>query len=450
MGVVLYVLGPLKLAVDGEDVPLRPAQRRVLATLATLGGNDIDTDALIDKMWLDSPPDNARTSLQVHVSGIRRAAPSLIQTEGSRYRLHRDIKLDTTDFGTLIDDATAAAADNAWNDVLEHADAALSMWRGEPLIELAHNPSVRAEIVRLNEQQLEAIELRMHALLSLGRYSEALPELQALVTDHPLHERFRYHVMVALYRSGRQVEALRTYQELRTMLGEEIGIEPDPSLRLLEERILLQDPSLGDPLHIAIPNNLPVSSTSFVGRDSAAEKISARLGTTRLMTIIGGPGFGKTRLAVEIGHSQLENYPGGVWFAGLADALTADDVAAVIGSATRIQDEATGLPELGRALAPRRSLLILDNCEHMIDACASFVSAALAEGGDLRIIATSRTPLRVDGEQVWQLDPLSVPPDVSGEIGPADALASPAVRLFVDRAKAVDRTFSLTDRRAHV
>ncbi len=444
MGVSLSVLGPLALAVNGESVALRPAQRRVLATLASLGGESIDTDSLIERMWPGDPPENARTSLHVHVSGIRRATPGIIHTEGSRYTLNPEVVVDTNEFDSLIDKAGAAAAENDWDDVVDCGDKAQSIWRGDPFAELSDDASAMPEVVRLSERHLEVVELRMHALLSLGRYAEALPELRALVTDHPLHERFRYHLMMALYRGGRQVEALRTYQELRTVLGEEIGIEPDPSLRALEERILLQDPALGDPGHIATPNNLPVIATSFVGRDAAVEKIAARLGTAHLMTIVGGPGFGKTRLAIELGHSSLENYPGGVWFAGLADARSIEDVAATIASATRLQDDVTGLTDLGHALAFRRALLILDNCEHVLDACTAFATAALSAGGDLRIIATSRAPLQADGEQVWQLDPLPVPASARDEILPNEALASPAVRLFVDRAKAVDRTFGLT------
>jgi len=444
MVVSLAVLGPLTLAVDGEDVALRPAQRRVLATIAAAGSQGIDTNAIIERLWLDNKPAHARTSVQVHISGIRRVAPTLIQTDGTRYTLNPDVPLDSGRFVEVIEAARAAATNDDWDNVVDYSNEALAMWKGDPFAELIDDASARPEIVRLGERHLEIIELKMRALLSLGRYSEALPELRALVTDHPLHERFCYQLMVALYRGGRQVEALRTYQALRTMLGEKIGIEPDPSLRMLEERILLQDPALGDPVHIAVPNNLPVIATSFVGRSSAVEKIAARLGTSRLLTIVGGPGFGKTRLAIELGHSSLESYPGGVWFAGLADARSVEDVASTIASATRFQDDITGLTELGLGLASRKILLIVDNCEHVLDACSAFAAAVLSAGGDLRMIATSRTALAVDGEQVWQLDPLSVPVSAIGDVGPTEAVASPAVRLFVDRAKAVDRTFGLT------
>jgi predicted ATPase/DNA-binding SARP family transcriptional activator len=444
MGVSLSVLGPLELAVDGEPVALPPAQATVLAAMTVGSGRPIPTDVLIERVWPQGPPKSARTSLQVHISAIRKVAPNLIESEGGLYRLHPDVTLDVDVFESHVERAENATLEHDWVTAIAECDAALALWRGDPFAELTDDTLSRAEAIRLTERHLEIIEMRLRALATLGRSAEALPEIQYRVTQHPLHERFRYLLMLALYQGGRQVEALRAYQEFRTMLGEEVGIEPDVSLKLLEERILLQDPTLGDPIRLSTPNNLPANPTSFLGRDATFEKITQRLVTARLMTITGGPGFGKTRLAVELGHSLLGSYPGGVWFAGLADARSVEDVSATIAAATVIHDEVTGVHAVARALASRHILLILDNCEHVLGACAAFATAALTEGGNLRIIATSRAALGVDGEQVWQLDPLQVPPITATPVGPAEALASSAVRLFMDRAQAVDRGFILT------
>jgi len=427
----LSVLGPLTLTVDGEPISLRPAQRRVLATIASLGGGAIETDVLIERMWPESPPKNARASLHVHISGIRRAAPNIIQTESSRYRLHPDVALDIKSFQSLIDEAKLLLAEDDWDAVLDCSDAALSLWRQDPFAELSDDVSAQAEIVRLWEQYLEIVELRMRVLLALGRGSDALPELRTCVLSHPLHERFRYHLMLALYQSGRQVEALRTYEEFRTMLGDEVGIEPDPSLRLLEERILLQDPALGDPIHITVPNNLPVIATSFIGRETAVQEITAGLATSGLVTIVGGPGFGKTRLAVEVGQAVIEDYPGGVWLAHLGGATTAMSVAATIATATRTTERITSIEQLGSLLRRRPILIVLDDCEHVVEHIRRFLTSLVTGRTTARVLATSRRALNLDNEQVLDL-------------GSRPMEKHAAIQLMVDRVRSVDRSFTPT------
>lgn len=436
--VALGVLGPLL-----PDLITRPAQRRLLSVLLLRQGSDLSRDRLIDCMWGNEPPRSARNALHVHINGLRKVIPDdVIATTSQGYRIESDGHgFDVSEFDRL-----AVAAHNADDpsERLRFIARALELWRGNPYQELTEDAFALPEIVRLKEHRLELVELHMQALLELGHNDEAIPQLRGLVERFPLSECLHGDLMLALYRSGRQAEALRQFQSARRVLGEEIGIEPGPALKKLEERILLQDPALGSADARPTPHNLPTFTTSFVGRDEGIASTVEALVTSRLVSIVGGPGFGKTRLAVELGHASFQDHPGGVWFAELAEARTVEDVTALIATATREKQNVSGLTDLAKALAPRPALLILDNCEQVVGDCATFAAAALAAGGDLRILVTSRRKLGIEGEQVWQLDPLPVPADSTSEMGLSDASTNVAVQLFVDRAQAVDRTFTLS------
>jgi predicted ATPase/DNA-binding SARP family transcriptional activator len=438
--VMLGILGPL----IPDDIT-RPAQRRLLSILILARESTIDRDLLVDRMWGTDPPQSARNALHVHLNGLRKALPQdIISTTASGYRIAVDIdELDLSKFDRL---ANAARAEPDASQRLSFADAALRLWRGDPYQELATDSFVLPEILRLEERRLELTELRMQALLTLDRHEEAIPELRELVERFPLRERFYEDLMLALYRSGRQTDALRQFQSARRILGETVGVEPGPALKELEERILFQDPTLGKLDGQPLPRNLPTFTTSFVGRDDDMESIVKTLDVDRLVSIVGGPGFGKTRLAVEVGLSWGEENIGGVWFASLADARSSEDVRALIAAAGRIQANTSNLEELARAFAVQRGLLILDNCEQVIGSCGAFVEAVLGAGGNLRILATSRSRLNVAGEEVWRLDPLPVPAPLSDDDDISRAALNGAVRLFVDRARSVDRTFVLSSK----
>ncbi|MFV1962886.1 MAG: BTAD domain-containing putative transcriptional regulator, partial [Acidimicrobiia bacterium] len=302
----LGVLGPLL-----PNHITRPAQRRLLSILLLRQGSDLDRDLLIDCMWGNEPPRSARNALQVHINGLRRAIPDdVIATTTHGYRIVPDGHgFDVSDFDRL---AVAAHNVDDPSERLRFIARALKLWRGNPYQELTEDAFALPEIVRLKERRLELAELHMQTLLQLGHNGEAIPQLRELVERFPLSEHLHEDLMLALYRSGRQAEALRQFQSARRVLGE-IGIEPGSALKELEERILLQDPDLGITNAQPTPHNLPTFTTSFVGHDEETASAVEALSASRLVSIVGGPSFGETRLAAELGHPSLQDHPGGVW-----------------------------------------------------------------------------------------------------------------------------------------
>jgi predicted ATPase/DNA-binding SARP family transcriptional activator len=441
----LSVLGPLAVVTERGPAKLRPAQRRLLSILLLEPDGQLERDVLLDRMWGEATPATATASLHVHVSGLRRSVPRLIETTASGYRVDMDgRRYDRAEFDELAERAGRHAREGDWPAVLDTASQALERWRGAPFDELRNDEFAAPEINRLTERWLDLLELHVRALLAGGRADQAIERLNELVLRHPLREPLWELLMLALYRSGRQAEALRTFQEARRVLAEELDVEPGQALRHLEERILLSDPELGEPERAPRADNLPSTPTSFVGREDDLRQLTGLLSRERLVTIVGGPGLGKTRLAIETGHALVDRHPGGVWFVSLADARNRLEVIGAILSATAVPDHASSLDDLAKRLAHRPAVLILDNCEHQREICGEFCELVLSAGGELRLLATSRQALGVDGERVWLIDPLPPPepPDDAAGV-PAPASASPAVRMFLDRARAVDRTFRL-------
>lgn len=419
--------------VHGVSVAItRPARRRLLSILLLDRGREQPVARLIDRMWGDDPPRDPRNSLQAHVAGLRSQLGDVIHATPEGYRL--DVGwLDVDEFERLA----AVTAENPTDRVAD-ADAALALWRGDPFPGLADDGFARGTIDALNELRLTVTVRRIDALLAAGRVEEATPALERLVEGHPYEERLWERLMLARHRVGNTVGALRAFQTIRARLGDELGLEPGDRLRDLEERILLLDPSLGSVATAATPHNLPPSGTSFVGREEDSHGVVKLLSDFRLVTVTGGPGIGKTRLAVEAGRRLLSSTPGGVWFARLAGAGSAPDVAATVAAAMGIADDTPDLTVLGEMLAVRPAVLVLDNCEHVLDPVRTLVEAALEVDGPLRILATSRQRLAMSDEQVWRLGPLEVPNGDDDSVFDTDA-----VRLLADRATAVDRTFRI-------
>jgi DNA-binding SARP family transcriptional activator len=304
------ILGPLEITHEGTTIPLGGRKQQALLALLLLHPNEtLGADRLIDELWGERPPAGAAKTLQMQVSRLRRAladaggdgTSGLVATRGSGYELAVDPeRLDSHRFEALTREARQQLAAGRPARALELLERALSLWRGPALGELAYEPFVQNEIARLNELRAGAQEELIEAKLALGRHADVIGPLAALIDEHPFRERLRGQLMLALYRSDRQADALQAYQDARMVLVEELGIEPGARLRELERAVLAQDPGL----HLPAAEDAP-SHGSFVGRDAELSKLVAGLedvlaGRGRLFLLAGEPGIGKSRLAEEI------------------------------------------------------------------------------------------------------------------------------------------------------
>ena len=708
-GTHIRLLCPIEVSLDGDALPLGTRkQRALLAVLALAPNTAVAVDELVERLWGDEPPSSAPKMVQLYVSHLRRVLDgngvdtARIVTHGRGYELRLDAdRVDAARFERLVEEASGDAGG--------HVRDALALWRGPPLADVADEPFAAAEIRRLEELRLMALELAIDADLAAGRHREALGELDALVTEHPLRERLHGLRMLALYRAGRQAEALEAYRQARALLVGEIGVEPGPELRRLHDDLLRQDPALehvaaaapapglrirllgafglsfeGRPietidaprlqalltylvlhrdtpqprerlaslfwpdseeaqsrtnlrqaLHLlrralpehdrylqsetrtvrwrddaplssdlteldellaraadarqtsrtaderqaleaaiavygdgllpscedewilperdrlreaflraverladlleaereyraAIPwarrlvdhdavnegacrrlmrlyalsddragalrayqdcadalarelgvepsaetrtayerllapdtaasdrahpsrrqHNLPAETSSFVGRARELEEIARLLGRTRLLTLTGAGGAGKTRLAREVTGRHLGEYEDGAWFVELAavsdDELVAQEVASVLG--LELPHRGPALPALAAQLRDRRALIVLDNCEHLIEGCCRLTAELLRSCPRLIVLATSREALRLEGEVAWPVPSLAVPDPFRLPV-PEEIAQLESVRLFCERASAVAPDFAIDEHNA--
>ncbi len=422
----MYValLGPLEVFDDaGVPVDVPGARlRALLSRLALEPGRTVGTEALIDAVWGEQPPAGAANALQTLVSRLRRVIPpGRLESLPTGYRLSIGTEdVDIGRFERLI--------------ATHRPGEALALWRGTPAVHTA----------RLTEMYLQAAESHV---TDVG-------ELESLIAAHPLRERLRELHMRALVAAGRPAEALAAYEATRAVLADALGTDPSPALRELHTAILrgARLPRRG--------NLRTARLTSFVGRTEERASVQRRLESGRLVTLVGPGGAGKTRLASEVAAEWMTRpdlVEGGAWLvelAGVRDPLEAPAaVMAALGlRETALLGSAGPAPGLGpldrlvHALRDQSVLVVLDNCEHLIDVCAQLADAVLGACPEVRILATSREPLGVPGESLCPVGPLSLPPpSPSGGPDVAAALESPAVRLFVDRATAVRPGFTLTE-----
>jgi len=436
----LHVLGPTELVEDGALVHLRPAERRLLSILALSPGVSMSSDIAVDRLWNGAPPRTGHNTLQVHVASIRRSAPGLIETIGDSYRLATDgTAIDAIEFTRLVTSTTRASSEGRLEDVIDLGDEALAHWRGDPFADLIDSGYAAPERARLAESRLQLVELRLGAMLATGRVEAAIPDLEAAVIDHPLRERLWELLMLARYRLGRQAEALRAFRRVSALLGEQLGVEPSARLRALEHDILMQAPGAGG-LRASNPHNLPRYEGAMIGRSHVLDELADAVLEDHIVTITGGPGVGKSRLAVELGWRLLEDHPGGVRFVRLQGATTESDVVASIATAMGIAAPTDDVDTLGRLLARRSGVLIVDNGDHLIAPLYELGTSFSNADPDLRIILSSRRKTGVPGERVFDLSPLTLPTVGSDE---AAMLESEAMRLLVDRARAVAPSFEV-------
>ena len=438
------VLGPLEVERAGE--PVRVGGRRERALLAYLLLNReraVERDALVDALWGEEAPATAANALQVAVHGLRKAlGRERVVTHGTSYGIALDPgELDLERFETLVRQAASEPPGGAARTLRD----ALSLHRGSLLADLEATGFVAAERRRAEELRLSALEQRVEADLALGRDADVVGELEALVAANPYRERLRAQLMLALYRSGRQADALEEYAHARAALAGDLGLEPSAELRDLQAAMLRQDPALTAPAGDAPMSRLPQPLGKLVGRqlELAAVEALVRTAGARLVTLTGPGGTGKTRLALAAAHEVLDDFPGGVHFVDLSpigdDALVLPTAARSLG----VRDsEADALAErLDAALAGRETLLVLDNCEHVLEA-APELAALLARVPSLRVLATSREPLRVRGEREFRVPPLQLPAAVAHDL--AELRSTESVALFLERARAAQPRLELT------
>ena len=409
-GVDVRLLGPLDVRVAGVAVEFDGAKQRTLFTaLALRAPEPITVDELVEVVWAGQPPGDGVQALQKQVSRLRQrlgeAAPILRGSAGYALGVEQQ-SIDARRFEGLLERARGEDPDSASADL----SAALELWRGPALADHRFAEFAQREIERLEELRMEAIEERMGAQLARGRDADLVGELRALVAEHPLRERLRGHLMVALYRSGRQAEALEVMREGRRLLVEELGLEPGPELRRLEQSILEQDPELvAEQPSRAAPAALPAPASELIGRDGELAELAAVLARpgVRLVTLVGTGGVGKTRLALEVAHRVAGRYQGGavhVDLDGVDDAsLLASEAAAALGVVAATAEQ---LAE--RLDHAHPALLVLDGFERFLED-AGEVARLLAAVSSLTVLATSRSALRVTGEHAFPVQPLAPP-----------------------------------------
>ncbi|WP_050803571.1 MULTISPECIES: ATP-binding protein [Protofrankia] len=450
------VLGALEVRGDDDreiDIP-GSRRRALLVRLALDAGRPVSVAALVAAVWAGEQPVEEANTLQTLVSRLRRSLGdgALVARSAGGYRLAVDADdVDASRFERLAAAGAAALRAGDPQGASTQLSAALALWRGPTLAEADVSPAVAAHAARLREVYLKAVLDRAEANLAAGRELEVVAALEALAAEHPLHERLAGQLMTALTATGRQADALRTYEQLRARLADELGVDPSAELQAVRLAVLRGGPADSPghwPARRAAPQartNLRAPLTTFVGRDTEMAGIAKSLAGNRLVTLVGPGGAGKTRLAGEATARVVDSMPDGVWFVELASVTDPADlpqtVLGVLGlREAQILDRPTkrttrdAVSRLLEGLADRQAVVVLDNCEHLLDAVARLADLLLARCPRLRVLTTSREPLGIFGEVLLVVPPLAQPaPDAPA----ADVLGFPAARLFADRAAAV-------------
>jgi predicted ATPase/DNA-binding SARP family transcriptional activator/tetratricopeptide (TPR) repeat protein len=473
------ILGPVELGEPGSAADLGgPKERAVLARLIVSANHVVPAEQIADDIWSGRPPAHSLATLRVYVSRLRRAlghSAGVLVTRQPGYGLYAEADaVDARRFGRLAADGAAKLAAGDAPGAAEVMRAALALWRGPALADVADLPFAQPHVVRLEEDRLAVIENLMTAELACGRHAAVAGELEQLTDTYPLREQLWGLRMLALYRSGRQADALAAYHQVHAVLAGELGIDPGHALRRRHEQVLRQDPALdwrpgpapaGQAPDGQVPDGqvpdgqapdgqapapggavgmLPTEVSSFVGRRQELATIAELLALSRLLTLTGPGGSGKSRLAIRYASESKDEYPGGVWLIDLAPVIGSEFVVPAFAAALSVT-EARGRPLLDSVigkLGGQRALLIPDNCEHVVGAASEVISRLLAACPQVRVLATSQIRLMVDGEASWPVPPLRVPDVGAGDL--ASVAASEAVQLLCERAGLSRPGFKLT------
>lgn len=429
----LEVLGGVAAAIAGRPVNLGGArQRTLLAALVMAYPYEVSAERLLEQVWHDSA-DPKPGSLHVAISKLRdkldpgraRGSEGTVARTGTRYRLdvHPD-QIDTVRFADLVARGDRLREDGSDDAAAASYESALALWKGAPFADIADNAFVQSEITRLDALELRTRKALIRIRIDRGDLDTAAEAAGEITVTHPLDERAWELRVLALYRAGRQSDALAALRRVRTILDTELGIAPGVRLRELETAVLRQDDAwlvgtVSSPATRPVSSNLTTPRTLLVGRVREIGDVGRALSTGALTTLVGPGGVGKTRLAVEV--CRRTAMTGGSWLVDLTAVQSEALVCATI--ATTLQLSGPGTVEhLTTALAEREYSIVMDNCEHVIDACAEVAAAILDRCPNVRILATSREPLGIDGEFVYDVDPLDV---------------ESAIELFADRAAGV-------------
>ncbi|MFC7529225.1 BTAD domain-containing putative transcriptional regulator [Actinoplanes sp. GCM10030250] len=444
----LLVLGPLAVGASGELRAVRGQQGQILSTLAAHWPHPVPVDTLVDELWPEHPPASARTGFRVVLTRLRGRLPPAVPAivhEGGSYRL--DVPAEQFDLARFEQLVARAARDMAAapGAAAEQLITALGLWRGDAFAPFAGSPRLGAAAIRAEERRRAAEELLVSALLDAGRADSAATWASGLVEAEPYRERRWEQLMLALYRTGRQAEALQAGRRATVILREELGLDPGPALRTLEADILAQAGHLDDvqPAAGALTTGtagedvavdqvraermaasrfhrarLPVWTTSLIGRDEDLSRLATVIDQTRWVTVVGPPGVGKTRLAAEFAASTVRGTT--LWL----DLVDVEPIGLTRALADLTGARLTGddpVAELAAALPGEAMLLVLDNCEHLVDPIAQLTGALLAACPRLTVLSTSRRPVGSPAEAQYRLEPL-----------PHDD----ALRLLLERAPA--------------
>jgi predicted ATPase/DNA-binding SARP family transcriptional activator len=443
-GVRFGVLGPLRAEVGGRAAGLGgPRQRAVLALLLIARGRNVSAERILSEVWEDSRLPSL-TTLHGYVSDLRRAleperapgAPArLLVREGPGYALRAaPATVDAELFTDLAVRGRRALEDDEPEHAADLLGQALALWRGPAYADFGGAAFAVTDATRLEGLRAAVHEDRLAAVIASGQHAAAVGELEALVAEQPLRERGWELLALALYRSGRQADALAAFRTVRRRLADELGVDPGRGLRELEAAVLAQDPRLtpvpAGPSRVSSPapqvaapahpsGNLPFALSHFVGRAGDLAAVARLLNGHRLVTLTGPGGVGKTRLALEAARARMD--ADGPWLVEIAGLHAPELLIATIAAALGLP-AASSPDQLAGMLADRDLLIVLDNCEHLLAPAALLVYTVLARCGAVRILATSREPLGITGEAVYEVPPLHA--------------ATEAAELFLRRAAA--------------
>jgi predicted ATPase/DNA-binding SARP family transcriptional activator len=458
--VEVRVLGPLEVVTAGSLVPLAPKERVVVSRLALSAGTTVTDDAIRDALWPAGHPPSAAKTMAGYVHRLRHAlGHEIIARRSTGYVLDlARVSIDVIELDATVARARTARVSGDLDTARTAYRTAAALFRGRPFDEIDDAEDAMVERARLAELRNCIVEELHDVLLELGGGAELVPELEALVAREPTRERAWGQLMTAYARAGRRAHALEAYSRARRILGTELGIEPSPLLQTLHRKLLADDHELladdvllgdrdadrrdrvsahrGEGAEASRRVRLVPSLDRLIGRDADVARITDGLAVRRLVTLVGPPGVGKTRLAQHVADTDADAH-----VVDLAPAM-ADDVAGAFlrGVGAVAQPGRPAIDVLASTLGAQEALVVVDNCEHVLGPVADVVGALLAACPGVRVLATSRERLRVGGELVVDIEPLPTP-EADAEIG-----ASPAVELFLDRAAAAGVLVDLDDR----